>query len=173
MVFLLLGSQVEMYRTIEQLREYSGLIDRPVPVAFTRSGERPSGVGLPAELDAAAQALVLLLSDKCATCRSIVASLDGAVPRDVVLVIEAEDPDQSAGLTMSYDLDPTRTIIDSTRHIGDALGINTTPVAIVVEEGRFTRATTVPSSRQLYALLESLRANRTIEVGGPSSLEVK
>ncbi|MFC6555185.1 MauE/DoxX family redox-associated membrane protein [Nonomuraea cavernae] len=54
-----------------------------------------------------------------------------------------------------------------------AQGIQSTPVAIVVEEGRFTRATTVPSSRQLYALLESLRANRTIEVGGPSSLEVK
>jgi hypothetical protein len=173
MVFLLLGSQVEMYRTIEQLRDYSGLIDRPVPVTLTRTGDRPSSVGLPTELDSAVQTVVLLLSDKCATCRSITASLDGAVPRDVLLVIESENPEDDSGLALSYDLDPARTVIDPTRRIGDELGINTTPVAVVVENGRFARATTVPSTRQLYALLESLRANQMVEVGGPSSLEVK
>src|SRR3712207_7138521 len=32
LVFLLLGAQVEMYRTVEQLREHSGLIDQSIPI---------------------------------------------------------------------------------------------------------------------------------------------
>lgn len=173
LVFLLLGAQIEMYRNIEQLRDYSGLIDRAVAVTIARTGERPSTVGLPAELDSAARAVVLLLSDKCATCRSIVASLDGAVPGDLVLVIEAEDPSKDNGLALSYNLDPGRTVIDPTGRIGEGLGIQTTPVAVVVENGRFARATTVPSSRQLRALLESLRVDPVLEVSSAPSTNGK
>lgn len=44
-VSLLLGAQVEMYRTIEQLREHSGLIDRSIPIALSRDGSRPRRFG--------------------------------------------------------------------------------------------------------------------------------
>lgn len=169
LAFLLLGSQIEMYRSIEQLREYGGLVDRPRPVDLPPVGERPSSVGLPAELDSAAAAVVLLLSDKCATCRSIAESLDGVVPDDVLLVIAAEDPSADSALEMTYDLDPARTLIDSERRIPEALGITTTPVAVVVEQGRFSRATTVPSTRQLHALRKSLRSADTLAIGGTST----
>lgn len=169
-VFLLLGSQIEMYRTIEQLREYSGLIDQTVPLALAQVGARPSSVGLPDSLDSAVWSVVLLLSDKCATCRSIAASLDGAVPRDLVVVVEPDQGEQ-ADLIMTYDLDRDRTVIDPQRRISGKLGIKATPAAIVVEHGRLVRATTVPSSRQLHALLETPRAFNSIEGGNGQPLE--
>lgn len=170
LVLLMLGSQIEMYRTIEQLREYSGLIDRTVPLALAQVGTRPSSAGLPASLDSAVWSAVLVLSDKCATCRSIAASLDGAVPRDLVVVVEPDQGDQ-ADLVMSYDLTPERTVIDPERRISRKLGIKTTPAAIIIEHGRCVRATTVPSSRQLHALLESPRTFDSIEGGGHEPLE--
>ena len=104
LVFLLLGAQVEMYRTIEQLREHSGLIDQSIPISLSRVGSRPSSVGLPGPLDSAVRGVVLLLSDKCATCRSIAASLDGALPQDLVLVVEPDQPGEPSDLTTSYRL---------------------------------------------------------------------
>ncbi|MGH3912403.1 MAG: hypothetical protein ACRDTC_03170 [Pseudonocardiaceae bacterium] len=165
-VFLLLGAQIEMYRTIEQLRDHSGLIDLSIPLSLPRVGARPSSVGLPESLDSAVRGVVLLLSDRCATCRSIAASLDGALPRDLVLVVEPGQPDEPSGLTTSYQLDPERTIIDSMGRISGGLGIKTTPVAVVIENGRLVRATTVPSSRRLHGLLGSMRAFEPFAVGG-------
>jgi hypothetical protein len=155
-VFLTLGSQIELYRTVEQLREYSGLIDRTVPLSLAQVGARPSSAGLPPALDSALWSVVLLLSDKCATCRSIAASLNGAVPPDLFVVVEP-DAGERADLTMTYDLNAARTIVDPKRRISAKLGIKVTPAAVIVEHGRLVRATTVPSSRQLQALLEPPR----------------
>lgn len=166
LVFLLLGSQVEMYRTIEQLREHSGLIDQSIPISLARIGSRPSSAGLPESLDSAVRGVVLLLSDKCATCRSIAASLDGALPRELTVVVEPDHPGEPSDLVMSYQLDPERTIIDPERRVSGRLGIRTTPVAVVVENGRLMRATTVPSSRRLHSLLDSLRAFEPFTVSG-------
>lgn len=166
LVFLLLGALVELYRSVEQLREHSGLLDRPRPVDLVSSGIRPSTVGLPAHLDGVPGAVVLFLSDKCATCRSIAAALDGAVPRDVVLVLDAGGAAEAAGgaeLTLRYDLGE-RVVVDHDRVIADRLGIRITPVAVVVEQGRLVRASTVPSTRQMYALLDSVRAPALGEV---------
>ncbi|WP_407563925.1 hypothetical protein [Streptomyces sp. 184] len=171
LVFLLLGSQIEMYRLIEQIRKHGGLVDRPQPIEIAKVGEPPSSAGLPAELDSAAAAIALLLSDKCANCRSIAASLDGSVPPDVLLVIAAQDPAIDPDLTLSYDLDPNRTIIDPAARVWDELGINTSPVAVVVKHGRLTRATTVPSTRQLDVLRKSLQDEELHDIGKPSSLK--
>jgi hypothetical protein len=156
LVLLLLGSQVEMYRTIQQLREYSGLLDRPTPFEVGPEGERPGSVGLPADLDSSANALVLFLSDRCSTCRALAAALDGAVPRDMTIVLDPGDgPDSELGMT--YRLDPGRTVLDRDRLIAGRVGVKATPAAVIVENGRMVRGTTVPSTRQLYALLESIR----------------
>jgi hypothetical protein len=141
-----------------------------VPLALAQVGARPSSVGLPASLDSAVWSVVLLLSDKCGTCRSIAAALDGAVPRNVLIVIEPDVGDE-AELILSYELDPDRTVIDPRRRISGKLGIRTTPSAIVVEHGRLVRATTVPSSRQLHALLEAPRAFQSRDEAESQPLE--
>jgi hypothetical protein len=160
LLFLMLGAQVEMYRDLQQLRDHAGLIDRPTPIDLgTAVGARPSEFGLPAHLDSALGAVVAVLSDKCATCRSIAASLDRSMPSDLALVINPGGvayPD----LVTTYTLDPDRTLIDHEEAVSDKLGLKVTPAGIVIENGRLTRATTLPSSRQLYHLLESVRAVR-------------
>ncbi|GAA2338652.1 hypothetical protein [Dactylosporangium salmoneum] len=161
LLLLLLGSQVEMYRTVEQLREYSGLIDQPVPLDLP-SERLPSRVGLPAALDDAVRGAVLLLSDRCGTCRSLAAALDGAVNPDLVLVVEPGHGADGAGeLALTYRLDPDRTVVDRDGRIASALGIRVTPAALVIEHGRIARATTVPSTRQLDMILSNLRAGRS------------
>jgi len=160
LLFLMLGAQVEMFRDVQQLREYAGLIDRPAPVGLgAAAGGRPSGFGLPDALDAALGAVVVVLSDKCATCRSIAAALDGSMPPDLTVVINPGGvpyPD----LVTTYRLDAQRTLIDHDEAIAGRLGLKITPVGIVIENGRLARATTLPSTRQLYHLLDSVRAAR-------------
>jgi hypothetical protein len=159
LVFLLLGSQVEMYRDIAQLRDHSGLIDRPMAVDIAGAvGARPSSFGLPAPLDAVDAGLVLFLSDKCGTCRSIAASLDGQVPRDLWLVLDPANPMKDPELTVGYRLGRDRVTIDRRREISSALGVTITPAALILRDGRIVRASTVPSTRQLQTLLDSLRA---------------
>ncbi len=158
LLLLLLGSQVEMYRSIEQLREYGGLVDRPIPLDVP-SDRTPSSVGLPAALDTAVRGVVLLLSDRCGTCRSLAASLDGRVNPDLFLVVEpGKGASGASDLMVSYQLDPERTVIDREGDIASGLGLKVTPAAVVIENGRMTRASSVPSSRQLEVILSSVGA---------------
>jgi hypothetical protein len=163
LVFLLLGAQIEMYRDINDLRETGGLIDRPLPINLGRRAHgRPSDYGLPAELDSAASMVLLILSDKCATCRSIAASISGAVPQNVFVMLEPGSAGPDAELTSAYDFDPTRLVIDRTREITYALGIDVTPAAVVIRNGRFETAQTIPSTRLFQALVKS---TRTLKAG--------
>jgi hypothetical protein len=161
LVLLLLGAQVELYRSVQQLREYSGLLDRSIPIELPRLRTRPSSAGLPAFLDTTVSAVVLFLSDKCATCRSIAAAFDGSMPRNVVVVLDAGGDGagmpQPPELALTYRFDQDRTVLDLDKRIADGLNVKVTPAAIVVENGRMVRGSTVPSTRQLYALLETLR----------------
>lgn len=168
LVFLMLGSQVEMYRNIEQLREYSGLIDKPVLLSLPAAGSKPSSYGLPDSLDAATFRVVLLLSDKCATCRSIAASLHGSIPDDLTVVVESGYTGEDTDLGLSYELDPDRTLVDATGRVSRSLGIRTTPAAVVIENGVLTRALTVPSSRQLDELIGKLRESILLESADPA-----
>jgi hypothetical protein len=171
LLLLLLGSQIEMYRTLEQLREYSGLIDRPLPLDLPDE-RTPSRVGLPDTLDSAVRSVVLLLSDRCGTCRSLAAHLDGSVNRDLILVVEPGPGGEGAGeLALMYRLDPERTIVDRDGSVSGGLGIKVTPAAVVIENGRLVRASTVPSTQQLDMILSNLRAGRTrpVEVGAEAA----
>jgi hypothetical protein len=163
LVLLLLGAQIEMFRSLQQLREYSGLIDRPSQIELGKArGGRPSDYGLPATLDSAGSWVVLFLSDKCATCRVIASALAAGMPADLTAVIDAGGADSSSReLAVTYGLDPSRTVVDLNRQIMNRLDLNVTPVGVVVENGRLVRAVTVPSTRQLYTLMESTRTLRS------------
>lgn len=160
LVFLLLGALVEMYRDLAQVREYSGLLDRPVPVEIgDRKGTRPSEWGLPSSLDTERRALVMFLSDTCATCRTIVTSLNGTVPDHVVLVLEPG----AKGATGEYvapiaAAGSNRVVIDLDRSIAERLQIQMSPTALVIENGTIDHAITVPSVRQFDALVSMTRS---------------
>lgn len=158
LVFLLLGMIIELYRDVRQLREAAGIMDRPLEVDLgDLSGAVASSFGLPAYLDAAPAFMVLFLSERCGTCHALAAGFAGRIPAGLQVVLEARDPAAAAYFLERYDLAAEtvgkRVLVDSEGRIGERMGLRTTPVGFFVVDGRFVRATTVPSRRYLATIL--------------------
>ena len=158
LVFTLFGAGIELFRDVHQLREAAGILDRPVDVDIgAAAGTRPSRHGLPAALDAAASAVVLFLSDRCATCNSLAEGLGGAVPPGLCVVLEARSPDSAQEFLGSFGLDPQaegdRLLVDAAGIIAQSLGLRLTPVVFRVEDGLLRGATTAPSRRYLSSII--------------------
>ena len=170
LVFVLSGVVLELFRDVRQLRDAAGILDRPLSVDIgSVAGSRPSEHGLPVELDSSHAALVLFLSDRCGTCRSIAAGLDRRPPRELWIVLEAQSPTSARKFVESYDLTSMigegRLLLDVDGAIAGHIGLDTTPVGFHVEAGRLTRATTVPSRRYLLSILpQPLGLRHTMDV---------
>jgi hypothetical protein len=160
LVFALLGVSHEMLKDIRQLRDVSGILDRPLSVDIAQvAGTPPSGYGLPATLDSTT-AVVLFLSTKCATCRGLAANFDRsakALPNGLWIVVEGRNQEEVLEFLDTSPLkrlgSDGRVIIDVNGAIASRIGLNTTPVGFRVENGIFQSATTVPSSRYLRSIL--------------------
>jgi hypothetical protein len=154
-LFLLAGAVAELLRDVRQLQEVEGLLDKLVPVEFLAMGSRPSVHGLPERLDDAEYAVILMLSDRCGTCASLLVGLKARVPEHLVLLIEAANYERTrnwlalAGLGFGDDV-----LFDEDEAIAASVSVFTTPVALIVENGVLARGTTVPSSRQLQSILQ-------------------
>ncbi|MEU8704356.1 hypothetical protein [Streptomyces sp. NPDC048565] len=160
---LLLGSQVELFRSLQQVREQAGLLDRATPVDLGGArGLRASEVGLPTGLDTETSALVLFLSDKCFVCRSIAAGLQGALPPGVWLVLDpgSAGPDAQLAPALGFNAEDEKVVVDPERKIMKAIGTLGTPLVLAVEHGRITRASGITSTRQVYELAGSALPQR-------------
>lgn len=169
--FLLFGALAEAYRDIRQLRELSGVVDRPTPVDLGAAvGAPASSIGLPDEADSAAAAMALFVDSRCTTCRGIVSNLAGHLPDTVFLTAIAPSPPEAMTWLVQgggFDLqDPdisSRILIASPDQIRERLGVEITPLAIDIEHGRLVRASTVPSIRQFY---NQIPPGYSLPVGG-------
>jgi hypothetical protein len=167
-VFLLFGALLEMYKDVRQLRDAVGILDRPLTVDIGRvAGTTPSSYGLPQAIDAAPSAIVLFLSERCATCHSLARGLLRPLPGGLWVVVEARDHSSAASFLDSSGLSGTslseQVVVDVAGEIARRIGLNTTPVGFRVERGLLTQATTVPSSRYLTSILpEPVRLRQTI-----------
>lgn len=153
---MLLSSQVELFRDMRQLREVTGLLDSPVELDLAiAQGASLERFGL--KSPATDTTLVLFLTDRCATCRSLAEALDRSVPEHVQVVLNSPGGEGSA-LAESWRLD--RAMHDADGTIMDSLGIATVPAAILVEDGKLARCQTVPSVRQLRSLINDTKPAR-------------
>ena len=157
-VFVLCGVVLELFRDVRQLRDAAGILDRPLDIEIGAvAGARPSSVGLPDDLDSMPSALVVFLSDRCGTCRSIAAALGGRIPPLLWLVLEARSPESAAKFIESYEMAAMtgdgRLLVDPDGAIASRMGLDITPVGFRVEDGRITKATTVPSKRYLLSIV--------------------
>ena len=174
LVFVLCGVVFELFRDVRQLRDAAGILDRPLDVDIGAvTGTRPGSYGLPEGLDSAQAALVLFLSDRCGTCRSIAAGLERRLPPMLWIVLEAQSPDSAAKFVASYDMSSMigdgRLVLDVDGAIAGRIGLDITPVGFRVEGGRFVNATTVPSRRYLLSILpKPLGLKRTEDVSTQS-----
>ena len=177
LVFLMVGALIELHRDVHQLREISGVLDTPLEVDVEPvSGGPPSEFGLPKPLDAAQSALVLFLSESCSTCRALAAYVGKQLPSNLWVVIEGRTESSArAFLEHYFETDPTlhprRVQVDVDGAIAGHLGLNTTPVGFHIENGQFTRATTIPSTRYLDTVLPNPIQLRPMEVSNRRDLE--
>ncbi len=151
---VLLSAQVELFRDMKQVRELTGMIDRPFPLDLgVMRGHSPADLSLPTKSGA-----ILILSDKCGTCRSLAAALDGAVPPHLQIVL-SNPGGRASELPTVWDLGD-RAVDDTDGSIMAALDIKATPAAISVVDGIMTEAHSMPSTRQLYEFLDRARTVR-------------
>lgn len=154
-LFVQFGALVEMFQQLKQVRGYLDLVDTPTPIELGKwAGVIPSSIGLPPALDEVGEALVVFLSNKCETCRIIAQSLaGGALPQNLWLVVVPVLSDPTEFLE-EFQLRGDRTLID--QGITDRIGLDITPAALLIQNGRIVEAHTLPSVRQLYASLPGI-----------------
>lgn len=171
LTFVLFWALVEMFRDVRQIRDALGILDRPLEVDIgPAAGTSPGSHGLPRQLDDAASALVLFLSDRCATCRILAATMGGALPAGLWIVVEAASDEAAAAFVEAYGLTPRladgRVTVDSGGAVAGRLGLNMTPVAYRIENGTFKDAATVPSMRTLSSMVPN--TGQPLDVPGGS-----
>lgn len=152
LMFVLLGAQMELFEQVKQIRKFLDLEDRVTHLDLELVGAKPSQVGLPSVLDEVASGVILLLSNKCATCQTLATTMQGGrIPSNTWILVVPVTGDGSDFLG-AYDLQGDRVLVDRNELIVGRLGINVTPAAIFVQDGRLLRAQTVPSVRHLRTL---------------------
>jgi hypothetical protein len=154
LTFVLFGALIELFEQVKQLRRFLDLEDRVTPIDIgDKVGELPSEFGLPQDLDTAGYGLVLTLSTKCATCQTLAATLrGGALPPDTWLVVVPVIGDGREFID-AYELYGERVLVDEGQQLTRKLGIEVSPSVLFISEGRLAGAQTVPSVRQLRAIL--------------------
>lgn len=159
--FVLLGAQIELFEQVKGIRRFLDLEDRVTDLELELIGAKPSQVGLPAELDHVDSGVVLLLSNKCATCQTLAATLRGGrIPAGIWLLVVPVTGDGSDFID-AYELHGERVLIDRDELIVNRLGLDVTPAAVFVENGRLAKAQTVPSVRHLRTLPPTSRSLRS------------
>jgi hypothetical protein len=158
LVFVLFSVLVELFRDVRQMRDALGILDRPLTIDIgSAAGAPPSSYGLSRQLDDEPFALLLFLSDRCATCRVLAASLGGTLPAGLWIVVEAAASQAAAEFIEMYRMSPglgdERVFVDPAGAIAGRLGLNMTPVAYRIENGAFKSAGTVPSMRYLASII--------------------
>lgn len=158
LVAVLFGALVEMYRDLRQVRDAMGILDRPVNIDLgAAAGAHPSEYGLPRALDSAGTALVLFLTERCATCHSVAAALPRPLPPTLWVIFEARSEESAAALLEQYGLTEFtahgHVVTDVDGEIGRRLDLHIAPAGFRVENGRFTYATSVPSTRYMKSIL--------------------
>lgn len=147
---------VEVFEGLNQVRRLRGLEDEPLDVALpAATGSTLTEHGLPAGV-LPDRGVLLMISPKCGTCHRLVKSFDGEVPPNLHVVITATDEPSAEALIRDYRLPPGSYTVDFEQAIARSMGVDTTPLAIVVDGGVVVRARTAPSRRSLDDLSREL-----------------
>jgi hypothetical protein len=154
LLFVQMGALVELFQQVKQIRIHLDMVDRPIPLDLGEAkGAFPSEIGLPVELDAASNAVVLFLSNRCGSCHTIASYFEGGtLPKRLWLVVVPVTGDGQE-FVESYRLYGDRIIVDRGQEVVGRLGMDVSPAALLIENGRIEGGQTVPTMRQLYELI--------------------
>ena len=156
-VVLLLGAQVELLEQLKQLRRVFGLEDGSKPIALPEwSGRMAHEAGFPRQLVSEQAALVLFVSNTCATCHTLAEGMRGGRLPDNLWLVIVNVRDTGEDFQSRYALYGDRIVTEGGQEIMKNLGISLTPIAVILTRGEIQRAQTIPSLHQLDIALEVL-----------------
>lgn len=122
----------------------------PAAVGDDRDGHAGAAAG---RRDSGRQA-VLILSDSCTTCADVARGLRAEPPPGLVALVESRSAAAARAWLAAQGLAAgERVIYDEAGRMADRLGVAVTPAVVRFEGGRATAAATVPSRRQLEAVI--------------------
>lgn len=166
LVLVCLFALMDQHRTLEDVRDHIGTGDAPRPLTHPVGPVVASEVGLPAALDGADHAVVLFLSTTCNTCATVASGLRGPLPADVHVVVRTPALAVGQAWCEEVGLRPEIVTIATDDRIADAFELRVTPAGFVLRNDRIAVAQTVPTPRQLQALLDQ---RALLAVGPPTA----
>jgi hypothetical protein len=151
-VTLCCGALTEVFRQLADIRAVLDLDDKPVSLDLGREPLRASELGLPESIATMPEAIVVMLSSKCATCLTIAHAFHGGAPDSVWFLLDAEDH-ESSPLRINLADSAGRIVSDREGRIAGRLGLEVTPSVLTIRYGDVVRAQAVSSARQVLSLV--------------------
>ena len=156
-LFIGCGALVEMYRSLEQVREHAGASDAPTKIDIEFAPDVLEQAGLAPELTRPERALLMILSDRCSTCEVIAEALNGGLPDGVRVLLHPHNAESADRWLTRHNLAGSPAVtVDLGSRIADVIGIHLTPTVVRISNGHVVTAHTVPSTRRLFQELEWL-----------------
>jgi len=155
-LLLVCGALVEVFRQLSDIRERLDLDDRPLPLTLSSADMTAADLALPAAVERLAEAIVVVLSRKCATCLAIAQSFAAGAPETAwfLLQVPTDDLEGSADMLSGCR---DRVVVDVDSQISKVAGINVVPSVLTLRWGRVDRAQAVSSVRQVMSLIPTVR----------------
>jgi hypothetical protein len=149
------GALVEVFQQLEQVRTTIKLDDKPIPLELRSGGTSVTDLGLPPVLAEIPEMILIFLSSKCVTCKSIAHAFRGGAPERVWFILET-DADGRKELSAALSTTESRIVWDKTGQIAKVAGIDITPSVVTLSYGAIVRAYAVSSAHQVFALIPTV-----------------
>lgn len=157
-VLVSLFALMDQHRVLLEIQEHLGTGDAPRPLTHPIGPVVASDAGLPAHLDGAERAVVVFLSTTCATCATVGRGLRGPLAPELHVVVRAPSAAEGARWYEEVGLHAGSVTVSTDDRVADAFGLRVTPAAFVLRHDHIVVAQTVPTVRQLTALLDQVAA---------------
>jgi len=148
---LSLAALVEVFRQLAALRERLSLDDRPQLLDVDTAPLSATTLGLPDTVLLRERTAVIVLSNKCSTCRVIADAFDGSSPASVWFLVSEQGAEDSVIVDTLRAL-TTNVIVDDGA-IAEQAGLDITPAVLVLVYGKATEGYVVATPRQMLHII--------------------
>jgi hypothetical protein len=143
---------VEVFRQLREFRTTLALDDLPLPLDLRGAKILSTDFGLASAMVSLPEAVIVVLSTKCATCLAIAQSFAGGAPNSVWFVLQTTE-DDAASMRAVLNSCRERLVVDRDGRMCERVGLQVTPSVLTVRWGEVVRAQAVSSVRQVFSLV--------------------
>jgi hypothetical protein len=165
LVLICCGALIEVFQQLEQVRTTIKLDDKPIPLELRSGGTSVTDLGLPSALVDIPEMILIFLSSKCVTCKSIAHAFRGGAPERVWFILET-DEDGRKELSDVLSATESRIVWDKSGEIATVAGIDITPSVLTLSYGTIVRAYAVSSAHQVFALIPTVLPAAILQANG-------